>query len=327
MNRKRVVILFIAAAVAALSIVIVELKSGNEALTGNSNIFTHIFDIMRESTSDTGKEQTDSTYDEEFGIAEESAESTGKTTDTDGLNGTSTGSTDENEEEDGNTEHGKDNISDDNTKNNADNETGTNYDNSTGSNTNEKTDEIVEIEGLVELIKLDDSFVIDIKYATTDNFTGKKIYSSARCFIHKNTAKKLIAANNEFKSLGYRIKVFDAYRPYSAQQILWDAAPDKSYIANPKKGSVHNKGAAVDVTLVDEQGNELPMPSNYDEMTKRSHLNYKDCDEQLIKNRELLGSIMVKHGFKRISTEWWHFDDPDAKNYPILDIPFESFPE
>jgi len=83
----------------------------------------------------------------------------------------------------------------------------------------------------------------------------------------------------------------------------------------------------VDVTLVDEQGNELPMPSNYDEMTKRSHLNYKDCDEQLIKNRELLGSIMVKHGFKRISTEWWHFDDPDAKNYPILDIPFESFPE
>ncbi|HHW47103.1 MAG TPA: D-alanyl-D-alanine dipeptidase [Clostridiaceae bacterium] len=335
MNRNRVVVLFFAVVFAALSIVIIELKIGNEALTGNNRRLADIFGIVRESTGDITEGQTDNASGEGVGISEEDDESTGETTGNDGLNEASAGNSGEKAAEDENTEVGedstKDGIANDNTdndtENSAENNTNNNVDNSADKSTGEKNDEIVEIEGLVELIKLDDSFVIDIKYATTDNFTGKKIYSSARCFIHKNTAKKLIAANNEFKSLGYRIKVFDAYRPYSAQQILWDAAPDKSYIANPKKGSVHNKGAAVDITLVDEHGNELPMPSNYDEMTKRSHLNYKDCDEQLIKNRELLGSIMVKHGFKRISTEWWHFDDTDAKKYPILDIPFESFPD
>lgn len=184
---------------------------------------------------------------------------------------------------------------------------------------------IVEKQGLVELIKLDDSFVIDIKYATEDNFAKKKIYSMPLCLIHKNTAQKLIAANNEFKTLGYRIKVFDAYRPYSAQQVLWDSTEDKSYLADPKKGSKHNRGAAVDITLVDENGQELPMPSGYDEFSERAHLKYDKCDEELIKNRELLGKIMVKHGFKRISTEWWHFDDVDASNYPLLDVSFEQF--
>ncbi len=192
---------------------------------------------------------------------------------------------------------------------------------------NDKSDQnaVLEKHGLVELIKLDDSFVIDIKYATEDNFAKKKIYTLPLCLINKNTAKKLIAANNEFRTLGYRIKVFDAYRPHSAQQVLWDAAEDKSYLANPKKGSKHNRGAAVDVTLVDGEGQELGMPSGYDEFSERAHLKYNKCDEELIKNRELLGKIMVKHGFKRISTEWWHFDDTDALKYPLLDIPFEEF--
>lgn len=179
--------------------------------------------------------------------------------------------------------------------------------------------------GLMELLKLDSSFVIDLKYASSDNFTGKRIYTQSKCILHKNTAAKLIKANGEFKKLGFKIKVFDAYRPYSAQKVLWDAAYDKSFVADPGKGSVHNRGAAVDVTLVDNSGAELPMPSEFDEFTKRAHLNYKDCPENRIKNRELLGKIMVKCGFKRISNEWWHFDDTDAKKYPIQDIPFESF--
>lgn len=186
-------------------------------------------------------------------------------------------------------------------------------------------DAIIEKKGLVELVKLDDSFILDIKYATTDNFAKKQIYTMPMCLIHKSTAQKLIDANNEFKNLGYRIKVFDAYRPYSAQQVLWDAAEDKSYLANPKKGSIHNRGAAVDVTLVDENGNELDMPSGYDEFSERAHLKYNQCDQALITNRELLGKIMVKHGFKRISNEWWHFEDTNAKNYPLLDIAFEEF--
>ncbi len=192
---------------------------------------------------------------------------------------------------------------------------------------NDKSDQnaVFEKQGLVELIKLDDSFVIDIKYATEDNFAKKKIYTLPLCLINKNTAKKLIAANNEFKTLGYRIKVFDAYRPHSAQQVLWDASEDKSYLANPKKGSKHNRGAAVDVTLLDGEGQELGMPSGYDEFSESAHLKFNKCDEEAIKNRELLGKIMVKHGFKRISTEWWHFDDTDALKYPLLDIAFEEF--
>jgi D-alanyl-D-alanine dipeptidase len=194
----------------------------------------------------------------------------------------------------------------------------------TGKDTTNKNG-IIEKKGLVELIKLDDSFVIDIKYATTDNFTKKKIYTMPICLINKNTAQKLINANNEFKTLGYRIKVFDAYRPFSAQQVLYDAASDKSFVANPKKGSIHNRGAAVDVTLVDMDGNEIEMPSGYDEFSERAYLKYTDCDQKLIENRELLGKYMVKYGFKRISNEWWHFEDTNAKDYPLLDIPFEEF--
>lgn len=184
---------------------------------------------------------------------------------------------------------------------------------------------VKEVKGLVELLKLDNTFVIDIKYATKDNFTKKVIYPSAKCIINKNTASKLIKANNEFKKLGYTIKIFDAYRPHSAQKILWDAALDKSFVADPKKGSNHNRGAAVDLTLVDKSGKELPMPSNYDEFTKRARLDYKDCSKEQINNRELLGRIMVKCGFKRIRSEWWHFDDSNAKKFPVLDIPFDKF--
>lgn len=187
------------------------------------------------------------------------------------------------------------------------------------------SDRLVEVNGLVELLKVDSSFLVDLKYASDDNFTGRKIYSRSLCLIHKNTAVKLVAANNEFKELGYSIKVFDAYRPYSAQKTLWDAASDKAYVASPTKGSIHNRGAAVDITLVDREGHEVEMPSAYDEFSKRSHLAYKDCPEIQIKNRELLGSIMVKNGFRRISKEWWHFEDTDASEYPLLDISFEDF--
>ncbi len=185
--------------------------------------------------------------------------------------------------------------------------------------------QVVEIQGLIELIKLDDSFVLDIKYATEDNFTSKIIYTKAKCFIHKNTAQKLISANNEFKQMGYRIKIFDAYRPFDAQQVLWDAAQDKSFVADPKKGSIHNRGAAVDVTFVDMEGNEADMPSGYDDFSERAKINYNGCSQIQRENRELLGEIMIKHGFKRISNEWWHFEDTDAKNYPILNLSFEEF--
>lgn len=178
---------------------------------------------------------------------------------------------------------------------------------------------------LVVLTRLDNSFMIDLKYATTDNFTGKKIYSRPLCLIHRNTAQKLIRANNEFKKMGYRIKIYDAYRPYSAQRVLYDAAPNKTFLADPAKGSHHNRGAAVDITLVDQEGKELPMPSAFDEFNWKSRINYYGGTREQTQNRELLGSVMVKCGFKRIGSEWWHFEDTDAKDYPLLNIPFEAF--
>lgn len=181
------------------------------------------------------------------------------------------------------------------------------------------------VNDLIELIELDDSLVLDLRYATDNNFTGQVLYTEARCFIHINTAKKLIAANNELKSLGYSIKVFDAYRPHSVTELMWDLTDNKNYVANPKTGSNHNRGASVDITLVDSDGNELPMPSEFDEFTKRAHLNYNDSSKEELNNRELLGNIMVKHGFRRIRNEWWHFDDLDYKKYPILDISFSAF--
>ena len=178
---------------------------------------------------------------------------------------------------------------------------------------------------LVKLDEVDDSFVYDLKYASTDNFTGKKIYSHAICLIHRETARKLMAANKEFKQLGYRIKIYDAYRPYSAQRVLYNAAENKTFLADPERGSNHNRGAAVDITLVDDKGNELPMPSNFDEFSIKSRINYYNTTKELINNRELLGRVMVKNGFKRIGNEWWHFEDAEAKKYPLLDIPFEAY--
>lgn len=182
-----------------------------------------------------------------------------------------------------------------------------------------------EIKGLIEVTQLDKSFVIDLRYATTKNFTGKRIYTHAKCLLNRHTAEKLVAANAEFRRKGYRLKIWDAYRPKSAQLVLWKRAPNRRYVANPKKGSIHSRGAAVDVTLVDARGRELPMPTGFDDFSRRAHINYTGASAAARKNRELLASIMVRHGFRRLPHEWWHFADANAKRYPLLDVPFSAF--
>lgn len=181
------------------------------------------------------------------------------------------------------------------------------------------------INGLVRICDIDDNFNIDIRYATTNNFTGKKIYTSNVPLLNIDTAVKLISANNEFNLYDYRIKIFDAYRPESAQQKLWDNCSNKKFLSNPKTGSVHSRGAAVDITLVDKNDKELEMPGNYDEFSKRSYINYSGASKSAVHNRELLARIMIENGFKRIKTEWWHFDNKDYVKYPLLDIRFEMF--
>lgn len=181
---------------------------------------------------------------------------------------------------------------------------------------------------LIDLTTLDNSFVLDIRYATENNFTGKKIYKSARAFLHKDIATQLCAVQKELKPLGLGIKIWDAYRPHSDQWTLWNAVSrekqEKGYVTNPSKGSSHNRGAAVDITLITlNNGKELTMPTEFDDFTNKAAPHNQDVSEHTKKNRELLISTMQKHGFTVAKNEWWHFNANTSNNYPILDIPFE----
>lgn len=182
--------------------------------------------------------------------------------------------------------------------------------------------------GLVDLTSLPTNFIIDLRYASKNNFAGKEFYPKiAKAYLQESTAQKLMEANEELYQLGYRIKILDAYRPLRYQYQLREAAAEinpstQGYIANPETGSHHNRGVSVDITLTDLEGRELNMPTDYDHFGKEAWITYNDCTEEQKNNRELLGAIMEKHGFRRISSEWWHFDDVDFKNYPLLDVDF-----
>jgi zinc D-Ala-D-Ala dipeptidase len=174
---------------------------------------------------------------------------------------------------------------------------------------------------LVEVKKVIPNVVLDIRYATTNNFTGQILYDNDRTFLRRAVAKNLRAAQKEFNEMNLGIKIYDAYRPLSVQRKMWAVFPQEGYVANPAKGSRHNRGAAVDITLVSlKDGKELAMPSGYDEFSEKAHRNYMGASAEEIRNRELLERIMEKHGFKGLHTEWWHFDDVNSKNYELLDI-------
>jgi zinc D-Ala-D-Ala dipeptidase len=181
------------------------------------------------------------------------------------------------------------------------------------------------INGLIDVLELDNSLNIDIKYASVNNFMGRSIYPVAKLVLRIETAYKLISANEEFKRHGYLLKVFDGYRPLSVQKIMWEILPDENFVAPLPRGSVHNRGAAVDVTIVDNKGREVEMPSAFDEFSKKAWINYKDITENAFRNREFLAEIMEENGFQRIETEWWHFSDTDYLKYPLQDINLEEF--
>lgn len=185
---------------------------------------------------------------------------------------------------------------------------------------------IREIKNLVNVSDMDSSFIFDIKYATNDNFTKTVVYPVNVCVLQRETALKLINANTEFKKLGYRIKIWDAYRPIYVQKIFWNLVLDERFIANPnKKGSRHNAGTAVDITLVDEVGRELKMPSDFDDFSDRACRNYECMSEEELKNINFLTGIMESCGFITIDTEWWHFEDCDYNKYKITDVKLEHF--
>lgn len=185
--------------------------------------------------------------------------------------------------------------------------------------------EIFEYGGLVEVRHLDSTIVVDLAYAGADNFTGQVLYQVEVCLLRRDTAEKLAAANAEFARDGYRLKVWDAYRPRGVQKIMWELEPNGVYVADPAVGSNHNRGAAVDVTLVDDQGRELLMPTGFDVFTEEASRDYPGISEEARRNMEYLTEVMVKNGFTPIRSEWWHFNDKDVRQYDFLDLSLEEW--
>ncbi len=181
-----------------------------------------------------------------------------------------------------------------------------------------------KVDDLVDIKEMNPHIIVDMKYATEDNFVKKKLYDSNKCFLRKSTAFKLNTVQRQLEGINLGLKVWDCYRPLAVQQILWTILPDERYVANPGKGSRHNRASAVDVTLVDLQGNELQMPTGFDDFSSRAHRQYQDIPEGAIRNRTLLEGLMKKAGFIPLPEEWWHYDDENWMEFGIIDIPFEK---
>lgn len=180
---------------------------------------------------------------------------------------------------------------------------------------------------LVELVRLDSTIHLDIRYATKNNFLGRPVYKKARAFLQRPAAEALLRVNRALRAQGFGLAVFDGYRPWAVTKVFWDETPadKKEFVADPSKGSRHNRGCAVDLTLYDlKTGHEVEMPSQYDEMIGRSHINYEGGTIEARRLRDLLRTAMEAEGFSVYEPEWWHYDYKDWKEYPILNISFDE---
>jgi D-alanyl-D-alanine dipeptidase len=180
---------------------------------------------------------------------------------------------------------------------------------------------------LVELVKLDPTIKLDIRYATKNNFLGRSVYKQARAFLERPAAEALVRINQALRKQGYGLIIHDGYRPWYVTKIFWDATPEdkRLFVADPAKGSRHNRGCAVDLSLFDlKTGLEVKMPSEYDEMTERSHINYACATPEAKTLRELLRAAMEAEGFAVYEPEWWHYDYKDWKEYPIINVKFSE---
>jgi D-alanyl-D-alanine dipeptidase len=179
---------------------------------------------------------------------------------------------------------------------------------------------------LVDIRSVNTKIALDIRYATTNNFLKGKVYPVARCVLRGAAARRLSQVQDDLATSGLGLKVYDCYRPLSVQKQMWKIKPDPRYVANPATGSRHNRGAAVDITLVDRNGKELEMPTGFDDFTEKAHRNYKGTTAQAKKNSKLLEDAMKKYGFIPLATEWWHFDAPGWDKFSILDVGFGEIP-
>lgn len=180
---------------------------------------------------------------------------------------------------------------------------------------------------LVELTTLDNTIKLDIRYATSDNFVGRPVYPEARAFLQKPAAKALVRVHKKLRDQGLGLVIFDGYRPWTITKLFWDVVPEdkRKFVADPAKGSKHNRGCAVDLSIFDlKTGKLVDMPSGYDEFTERSSPDYKGGTEKQRANRELLRKLMEAEGFTVNPNEWWHFDYKNWQDYAIYDISFDE---
>lgn len=180
---------------------------------------------------------------------------------------------------------------------------------------------------LVELVELDPTIKLDIRYATKNNFLGIPVYEQARAFLQRPAAEALVRVNGELRARGYGLVVFDGYRPWSVTKAFWDATPEdkKIFVADPSQGSRHNRGCAVDLSMYDlKTGKLVEMPSEYDEMSERSHIKYEGSSAESRRLRGILKSAMEAEDFAVYEAEWWHYDYKDWKEYPIGNVPFDK---
>ncbi|HCR13189.1 M15 family metallopeptidase [Solidesulfovibrio sp.] len=185
-----------------------------------------------------------------------------------------------------------------------------------------------EAAGLVDIAKAAPDVRLDIRYATPNNFTKVAVYPAAKCYLRADVAARLARVQADLEKQGLGLKVYDCYRPFSIQKKFWALVPNEDWVAKPVEkdgkpvsGSKHNRGAAVDLTLVDAAGNELPMPSGFDDFTEKARRDYTGGDKAALTNSRRLEAAMRKEGFEPLPSEWWHFDGPGWQGYELLDAP------
>ena len=178
---------------------------------------------------------------------------------------------------------------------------------------------------LVEITSVNPNIVISLPYATKDNFCKQVLYPVERCFLRRSVVERLDRVQKDLEKQGYGLKIWDGYRPHSVQYKMWAIKPGTNYVANPRRGSRHNRGAAVDLTLIDfETKKEVKMPTGYDVFSLKAHANYPRLPKEILRNRKRLQDAMVKHGFRVMQSEWWHFDAQGWTQYPLMNEPLEE---
>jgi D-alanyl-D-alanine dipeptidase len=180
---------------------------------------------------------------------------------------------------------------------------------------------------LIEITKVDPTIRLDIRYATRNNFLGRPVYKQARAFLQRPAAEALVRVNQSLRKQGYGLVIFDGYRPWAVTKVFWDATPadKKIFVADPSKGSRHNRGCAVDLSMFNlKTGEIVRMPSEYDEMTERAHIDYACASTEAKRLRDLLRTSMEAEGFAVYEPEWWHYDYKDWKEYQIMNVKFSD---